>query len=472
MPTLCIQNVLTLAPCGRRRVEAAFDGGLSTSDAGVVLLREAARRRSFFARVATCFSDFRSQPHVEHTLEELLAQRSLGIACGYEDLNDHTTLRYDPALALATGKAEPMGTNRRQERNRGRALAGSATLNRIELAPEALDPKRRDLKNLHDPWAIEDLLVELFLDAYDEAPAELVLDLDATDDLIHGHQEGVFYHGYYRGYCDLPLDIFCGEHLLVAKLRTAVQDGAGGSLEEVERVVGRIRERWPDVKVTLRADSGFCRDWLMSWCEGNAVDYIFGLARNSRLAGMIASEMAERVSQVEETEEEARTFKELRYRTLNSWSKERRVVAKVAAIPGKPNPRFVVTTFDQEAWVAKTLYEDLYCARGDRENRIKEQQLDLFADRTSSRTMRSNQLRVWFSALAYILMNDLRRVGLAGTDLARDQVATIRNRLLKIGARLTQSVRRVRISMSEAFPLQQVFTEVLTKLQTPASRVF
>ena len=251
-----------------------------------------------------------------------------------------------------------------------------------------------------------------------------------------------------------------------------VTRGHSGGETGTERVVGRIRERWPGVSVTLRADSGFCRDWLMSWCEDNAVDYVFGLARNSRLAEMIESEMAEVERQVEETGEPARTFKELRYSTLKTWRSERRVVAKVAAIPGKPNPRFIVTTFSEETWAAKPLYEALYCARGDMENRIKEQQLGMFADRTSSHTMRSNQLRLWFSSLAYILVSDLRRVGLVGTDLARAQVSTIRTRLLKIGARITQSVRRIRISMSEAFPLQHLFAEALAALQAKEPAVF
>ena len=465
MPTHCNPQLPLLEPSGRRRVEAAFDAGRVSSDGGLLLLRQTALLSDLFGRIADCFIDHRDTRWVEHQVEELLAQRILGIACGYEDLNDHDAIRTDPLLALAAGKVDPLGRNRRHARDRGRALAGHATLNRIETAPTSLDPSRRDLKILHDPEAIERLFVELFLDAHDEPPAEIVLDLDATDDPVHGGQEGRFFHGYYRHYCFLPLYVFCGDFLLAAKLRQANQDGAAGALDELKRIVDQIREAWPSVRILVRGDSGFCRDWLMDWCEHTeGVEYVLGLARNDRLSRMIEPEMAEHAATVEATGEAARSYKELRYRTKTSWSRPRRVVAKAEVLVGKKNPRFVVTSLRAEELDAAVLYEDLYCARGDMENRIKEQQLGMFADRTSSHTMRANQLRLWLSSLAYVLVNELRAVALRGTELARAQVWTIRTRLLKVGALFRQSVRRFKISLSTAFPLKEVWAQALRNL--------
>ena len=465
MRTLCIPNLLPLQPCQRRRVEAAFDAGRVSSDGGLVLLRETAQLSDFFARVAGCFVDHRDARRTEHQLGSLVAQRILGIACGYEDLNDHDTLRYDPLFALAAGKADPSGLSRKREQDRGRALAGHATLNRIETAPATLDDSRRDLKILHDPAAFERLFVDLFLDAHDQPPAEIVLDFDATDDIVHGSQEGRFFHGYYRHYCYLPLYVFCGEFLLAAKLRPANQDGAAGSLEELKRIVAHIREQWPSVRIIVRGDSGFCRDWLMDWCEQtDGVDFVLGLAKNSRLNAMIADEMKVHQAAVDATSRPSRSFKELRYRTVNSWTRERRVVGKAEVLVGKQNPRFVVSSLTTDEFDAAALYENLYCARGDMENRIKEQQLGMFADRTSSHTMRANQLRLWFSSLAYVLVNELRSVALKGTAMARAQVWTIRVRLLKVGAVIHQSVRRVKISLSSAFPLKEVWATALRNI--------
>lgn len=472
MQTECTSELGGLQPLGRRTVVAAFNAGRMTSDGGALLLREVAQLSDFFARVARCFVDHRDPTRVEHTVEELVGQRILGIALGYEDLNDHDDLRYDPVLAMAAGKSDPLGATRKQARDRGRALAGHATLNRLETAPSTLDPGRPDLKILHSPQAFERLFVDLMLDAHDQPPDEIIIDLDATDDRVHGKQEGGFYHGYYRHYCYLPLYVFCGEFLLAAKLRRADQDGAAGSLEEVARIVAHIREQWPLTRIIIRADSGFCRDWLLDWCEQQPnVEYVIGLARNSRLAGMIEGEMVHHRQVVEDTASASKSYKDLTYRTKKTWSRERRVVAKAEVLTGKDNPRFVVTSLSTDEVDNRALYEDLYCARGDMENRIKEQQLGMFADRTSSHTMRANQLRLWFSSLAYVLVNELRSVALRGTPLAKAQVWTIRVRLLKVGALVRQSVRRLVISLSSAFPLKAVWHAALANVQETRSEL-
>jgi len=466
MRTYCISVPGVFLPVGRRRLDIAFDAGDVSSDGGALLLREVSQLSDFFGRIARCFEDYRDPSRIDHTIEELVTQRILGIACGYEDLNDHDVLRRDPLFALAAGKSDPTGANRRRSCDRGFALAGHATLNRLETAGTTLDDSRKDLKVLHDPEAFERLLVDLFLDAHDSPPQEIVLDFDATDDHIHGMQEGRFFHGYYRYYCYLPLYVFCGDFLLVSKLRTSGQDGAAGALDELKRLVARIRSRWPRVRIVVRGDSGFCRDWLMTWCdETPGVDYVLGLAKNPRLLRYIEDDLEDMARQVERTGQAARTFRELRYQTRDSWSRERRVVAKAEVLTGKSNPRFVVTSLPIEELDSRALYEDLYCARGDMENRIKEQQLGMFADRTSSHTMRANQLRLWFSSLAYILVNELRAVALVGTELARAQVWTIRVRLFKVGALFKQSVRRIKIALSSAYPLQEVWAAALRNIQ-------
>lgn len=446
MRTDCIVDLFGFEAVEGRRVEAAFDGGTMTSDAGALLLGRADRRLGLLRRFAACFIDGRSSGAVEHTIERLVGQRVLGVALGYEDVNDHDELRHDPALAATLGRLAARGS-------RCAALAGKSTLNRLEHAPSGGAERYHRIG--HVPEAIEALLVDVFLEAHDRPPAEIVLDLDATDDLIHGNQEGRFFHGYYGGYCYLPLYVFCGRHLLASKLRRSNIDGSAGAAEEVARIVRQIRARWPEVRIVLRADSGFAREALMAWCEDNAVDYLFGLARNGRLVEQIEAELAEAAIESAATGAPARRFKDFLWTTLDSWSRRRRVVGKAEHTQGEANPRFVVTSLRQERADARTLYEDLYCARGEMENRIKECQLDLFADRTSTATMRANQLRLWFASMAYVLLEGLRRIGLKATKLADATCGSIRLKLLKVAALVRISVRRVRIAMTSSHPRQR-----------------
>ncbi|MBM3496460.1 MAG: IS1380 family transposase [Armatimonadetes bacterium] len=459
MPTQCNAEQLQFSCVERRRVVAAFDGGTVSSDAGALLLGRADQAIGLIDRLAGCFIDERAAGAIEHPLRTLIGQRVFGMALGYEDLNDHEQLRHDPVLGALLGKLSA-------RRGDCAALAGKSTLNRLELHESQGSSRYHKIRP--ERAAIERLWVELFLEAHREPPGEIILDLDATDDPLHGHQEGRFFHGYYDGYCYLPLYIFCGEHLLVAKLRRADIDGAAGAREEVARVVAQIRVRWPDTRIILRADSGFCREALMAWCEQNAVDYLFGLARNSRLQRAIGRELREAARESRRTRQPARRFRELRYQTRNSWSRARRVVAKAEHTGDKANPRFVVTSLPIASCPARTLYEERYCARGEMENRIKEAQLDLFADRLSAATFRANQLRLWLASAAYLLMHALRRIGLAGTALARACANTIRLKLLKIGAVVTVSVRRVKLAMSSACPHQAEYRAAFHALDAAA----
>jgi hypothetical protein len=385
---------------------------------------------------------------------------------GYEDLNDHDELRADPVLAVMVGKKDPKGEHRRELRDRGKALAGKSTLNRLELTRADAGAGERYKKIVMGPEAIDRLIVDHFLDAHERAPLQIILDLDATDDPIHGHQEGRFFHGYYDCYCYLPLYIFCGEFLLSAQLRSSSIDPAKGALTDLKRVVAQIRRQWPRVHILVRGDSGFCRDAMMDWCERQGIDYVFGLAKNPRLLKEIAEELNAAEAESVRTGEMARMFKNLRYRTLDeTWSRTRRVVAKAEHLNKGSNPRFVVTSLAPRLFPAAVLYETLYCARGEMENRIKEQQMGLFADRTSTGTMRGNQLRLYFSSIAYILMHDLRRLALKGTDLERAQCTTIRLKLLKIGAQVHVSVRRVWIRMAAGYPYKEAFQQALDHLQ-------
>jgi hypothetical protein len=448
MPTDCSPERFSFAPVQGRQVIAAFDGGAITSDAGALLLGAADRAIRLVERFTACFTDHRTAEAVEHRISTLVGQRIFGIALGYEDLVDHDQLRHDPVMALLAGKL--------QARRRDCApLAGKSTLNRLEHAP--LEKPTRYHKIGHDRAAIERLFVELFLDAHRRPPKQIILDLDATDDPIHGHQEGRFFHGYYDCFCYLPLYVFCGRHLLAAKLRRANIDASAGALEEVERIVCQIRARWPRVRILLRADSGFAREALMSWCERHRVDYVFGLARNARLEAEIAAELAQAEAVSRQSGMAARLFKDFRWTTLDSWSRKRRVVAKAEWTHGGANPRFVVTSLRTAACEARRLYETVYCARGEAENRIKECQLDLFADRTSAATMRANQLRLWFASMAYVLLCALRRIGLRHTQFAEATCGTLRLRLLKIGALVRISCRRVKLAMASAFPCQQEY---------------
>jgi hypothetical protein len=465
MQTECSARQLEFEGFERRRVVAAFNAGRTTSEGGLLLLREVAERTGLLRQFAACFRDHRAPERIEHTVEELVAQRVLGIACGHEDLNDHDVIRDDALLALAAGKRDLTGAERARARDRGHALAGKSTLNRLERTPEGASAADRYHKIEYDSAAIEQLLVDLFLDAHPRPPQRIVLDLDATDDPLHGQQEGRFFHGYYRSYCYLPLYIFCGDFLLCALQRPSNLDASAGALEELERIVAQVRARWPEVEIWIRGDSGFARDAILAWCEANRVGYVLGLARNPRLQAERAAEMEQVREEQGERGGAVRRYKDFRYRTRETWSRERRVIGKAERLPGKDNPRFVVTSLAIERVEARVLYEKLYCARGDMENRIKEQQLDLFADRTSTRTMRGNQLRLWLASLAYVLVNELRRVGLRGTQLARAQAGTIRTRLLKIAGVVTISVRRVSVALSSVHPLQGVFAQALRNLQ-------
>ena len=448
MQTDCNSDRLSFESFDGRRIVAAFDGGAITSNAGALLLRHTDKAIDLFDRVAACFSDRRDRGQVVHGLPALVGQRIAGIALGYEDVEDHDELRHDPVLALLSDKLAP-------KRADCAALAGKSTLNRLEHAPEG-EPTRYH-KIGHDQEAIEHLFVDLFLEAHNKPPKEIILDLDATDDPIHGHQEGRFFHGYYDCYCYLPLYIFCGKQLLAAKLRRADIDGAAGAREEVERIVARIRARWPRTRIVVRADSGFAREDLMAWCEANRVDYVLGLAKNARLLAEMTAELAQAKAAFEASAEPARRFKDFTYRTLDSWSRSRRVVGKAEHLAKGANPRFVVTSLKKAKIAARALYEDLYCARGEMENRIKECQLDLFADRTSAKTMRANQLRLWFSSFAYVLIEALRRLALKHTRLENATCGSIRLKLLKIGARVRVSVRRILVSMASAHPYQNEF---------------
>jgi hypothetical protein len=447
MPTECSPTLFDFAPVEGRRVVASFDGGAITSDAGALLLGQANRAIRLSERFAACFTDRRTAELVEHQVETLVMQRVFGIALGYEDLNDHDDIRRDPILAVLAGKLEA-------QRSGCEPLAGKSTLNRLELSRS--DPTRYH-KISHDPAMIERLFVDIFLEAAKKPPRQIILDLDATDDPLHGNQEGRFFHGYYDCYCYLPLYIFCGRHLLAAKLRSANADAAAGAVEEVARVVAQIRRRWPRIRILLRGDSGFCREALMAWCEANRVDYVFGLAGNERLDKAVVPELISATIESIRTGKPARCFKDFTYRTLNSWSRERRVVGKAEVTGGESNPRFIVTSLAPSEAQARHLYEKVYCARGDMENRIKECQLDLFADRTSTATMPANQLRLWFASMAYVLLCALRRIGLAFTQFAEATCGTIRLKLLKLGALVTVSVRRIKIAMASACPWQYEF---------------
>jgi len=449
MPSECIPDLFGFVPVEGRAVVAAFDGGLVTSDAGALLLGATDRAIDLVRRFAACFQDTRCPELIEHEVVTLVGQRVFGIALGYEDLIDHDVLRHDPVMAVLAGKLEA-------GRKACAPVAGKSTLNRLELSrPE---PTRYH-KISHDPAAIERLLVDLFLEAHERPPHQIVLDLDATDDPIHGGQEGRFFHGYYGNYCYLPLYVFCGRHLLASKLRRSNIDAAAGSVEEIARIVEQVRARWPKVRILLRADSGFARENLMAWCEENQVDYLFGLARNDRLVAEIAAELDAAEAKSRRTGKPARRFKDFQWTTLDSWSRRRRVIAKAEWTRGEANPRFLVTSLGRSEGKARHLYERVYCARGEMENRLKECQGDLFADRTSTATMRANQLRLWFASTAYVLICALRRIGLARTRFAKATCGTIRLALLKIGAVVTRSVRRIKLAMASGCPYQHEYRE-------------
>jgi hypothetical protein len=452
--TECSQSNFGFKAFGSREIVARFDGGTISSDGGALLLREADKRINLLARLAECFLDGRAQWMVRHSILDMVSQRVYGLALGYEDINDHEQLREDPLFHVLAGRE-----------TLEQPLAGKSTLNRLELGN---GEEHRYRKITFWKQGIDELLVKVFLESYPQAPEEIVLDVDSTDLPLHGQQEGRFFHGYYDSYCYLPLYVFCGEQVLCARLRQANRDAYAGSLVEIQRIVSQIRAAWPEVKIILRGDSGFCRNELMSWCENNGVDYVFGLGRNQRLRRMIGQALWEARQEWEKTGKPARVFGEFDYqpkrRKKGGWERSRRVVAKAEHIEGKENPRFVVTSLNGEAWPAQVLYEERYCARGDMENRIKEQ-FSLFADRVSAETMRANQMRLYWSVMAYVLVSGLRRLGLKATELAQAQVSTIRTKLLKIGAQVRVSVRRVWVSMASSYPWQSLYQQVWTNLR-------
>jgi Transposase DDE domain group 1 len=453
--TECNQDRFGFASVGgSREIVAEFSGGTISSDGGGLLLQETDSKMNLLTRFSQCFVDLRNPDLIEHSVEQLIRQRVYALALGYEDLNDHDQLRQDPLLGVMAGKAEPVTE----------LLAGKSTLNRMELGT-GVATRYKKITFWRD--SVDELLVNVFLEAHPVAPQQIVLDIDTTDLALHGKQEDRFYHGYYKHYCYLPLYIFCGDHVLCARLRPSSIGPAVGSRKEVERIVQQIRQRWPEVEIILRGDSGFCSNELMAWCEQqDRVAYVVGMARNQRVEGLLAGPLAEAKQQFEATQQPARIFIEFEHETLNgTWSKKRRVVAKAEYIDGKSNPRFIVTSLDSESWERQKLYEELYCARGDMENRIKEQFV-LFADRVSASTMRANQLRIYLSVIAYTLMNGLRRLGLAATSMATAQVGTIRLRLLKIGALIQVTVRKVWVRMASSYPYQALFSQVLQQLRT------
>ena len=461
MLTECTQDSFDFGTVERRAVVGAFDGGTITSDAGALLLGQTDKAIRLVSRLAACFQDARCPSFTVHTLPAMLGQRIFGIALGYEDIVDHDQLRHDPVLGILGGTLTP-------KRAGCAPLAGKSTLNRLEhSAKVGADPYH---KITHDPKAIEALFVTLFTDAHAAPPNRIVIDLDATHDPIHGAQEGRHFNAFYDCYCYLPLYVFCGRHLLAAKLRTAGKDAAHGAKDEIARIVSQIRERWPQVRIILRADSGFARDDLMAWCEENRVDFIFGLARNPRLVSAIRRPLGQAAYAHRRTGQPARRYTELRnWNTREGWARPRRVIAKAEWTEGRANPRFLVTSLHWSDGCARKLYEDLYCQRGEMENRIKECQSDLFAGRTSAATLRANQLRLWFAAFAYVAIAALRRIGLGGTDLAKATCGTIRLKLLKIGALITTSVRRMKIAFASSCPQQEVFAIAHHRLRSAAA---
>jgi hypothetical protein len=444
--TQCTPNALDFATLGSRRLHADFSGGALTTDAGALLLREADRRLGLLDAFDRCIPDPRDPDAITHPQRALLAQRIFGIACGYEDLNDHQHLRHDPLWqALAEYAPDPE-----------QPLASAATLCRLE--------NRITRPTL---FRLATVLVEQFIASFATTPHTLVLDFDATDDPVHGQQEGRFFHGYYDGYCFLPLYVFCGDQLLVAYLRTADGDAARHSRIILKLLVQRLRQAWPDVRLVLRADSGFCRWRLMQWCDDNGVGYVLGLARNCRLQALAEPWLHEAAWRWQQTRQPQRLFGTFAY-AADSWDRQRRILVKAEHTAQGDNPRFVVSNLPGDP---QALYDDVYCARGDMENRIKEQQLMLFADRTSCHVFQANQFRLLLSAAAYVLVEAVRRLGLAGTELERAQVSTIRLRLFKVAGLVVVSVRRVLVRLASGFPLRELFGTVLQRLQNTALTV-
>lgn len=435
--TNCNQSEYKFPRCKRRKVEASFTGGQVSSDAGVVLLRQADRKLGLTSSVARALTESRRKKSCRHSLVSLLRQRVYGLCIGYEDLNDHNTLRNDVALQTAV----------QQDKD----LASASTLCRWE--------NRSDREAA---WAAHRVLVEQFISSFKRAPKEVVLDFDATDTAVHGEQEGRFFHGYYDHYCFLPLYVFCGDQLLAAYLRPSKIDGAKHAWAVLALLVKRLRRAWPQVKIIFRGDSGFCRHQMLRWCEGHHVGYIVGVAKNKRLKALSEKQIREAEERFAETKQKQRLFGEIQY-AANTWDSKRRVIVKAEHTGKGSNPRYVVTNLQGEP---KKLYDTLYCARGDMENRIKEQQLDLFSGRTSCHEWWANQFRLLLSSLAYTLMEAIRRLALKGTELSKAQCGTIRLKLLKIGAVIVRNTRRVRFMFSSAYPYQKLFSTVVARLDS------
>jgi hypothetical protein len=444
--TDCNQTHLAFSSLGRKKIQANFDGGPLTSDSGVLLLREADRRMGLTKAIAAAIADPRDSRHVLHSQLEMLRQRIFAIALGYEDLNDHDTLRHDPALQVASERV------RKEEA--AQALSSAPTLCRLE-----------NRVTREEMWRISRIFVDQFIASHTRAPDDIILDFDATDDPVHGNQEKRFFHGYYDCYCFLPLYVFCGEQLLSAYLRPSGIDAAHHSRAILRLLVHRLREAWPDVRIIVRGDSGFCRWKLMRWCEKHDVSYILGLARNSVLERRALPAMRKAEREVEKTGQSCRLFRTIRY-AAGTWDRKRKVIVKAEWLTQGPNNRFVVTNLPGDP---EDLYDLLYCQRGEMENRIKEQQLGLFADRTSCHAFKANQFRLLLSSAAYALVEAIRRIGLRGTELARAQVQTIRLKLFKIAARVTRSVRRIVFHLASSYPYQAILARVLDRLRTPSS---
>jgi len=450
---------------GKRRLEGRFDGGEISSDGGGVFLREVEHNYKIVKQLSACFTDYRDDSYTEHSVYNMLCQRIFGIALGYEDLNDHDDLRRDPLFAAIVGKDEPDGSDRTHRSDAGCALASKSTLNRLELTPDDADSSNRYKKVVANFEQINRLFVKYYFQTNPTPPEEIVLDADPTDDPLHGNQEGRFFHGYYGCYCYLPLFIYSGDDILCAVLLKANASQPQELLKQLKWLIPMIRENWPDVKITVRGDCAFQSDDVMSWCEGNDVDYVLGLTRNQRLENKIKDLRIKAEKLFEEKEEPSRLYSDFMYRTQDSWSRSRRVVTKVEHNPKGRNSRFVVTSKSSDDYKPKDLYENGYCPRGDMENRIKEIQLYLFSDRTSTSLMHSNQLRLWFSTVAYVLVNTLRKFGLKSTKFARAQCHTIRTKLFKIGAAVTVSVRRVYFSWSSSYPYKNTFNKIYSNLR-------
>jgi len=461
--TDCERSPLLFQDLGPRKVVADFSGGYLSSDGGALLLRGLERGLGVLRGLSACFQDARHPMFIEHGLQELLAQRVYGLALGYEDLNDHQDLRRDPLLAVCAGKVDPLATER-AERDQGQALAGASTLNRLELGH---DKSSRCHKITHDPARIQAHLLRSGVRGLPKETTEVILDFDASDQPLHGRQEGRFFHGYYREYCYLPLFCFAGDIVLWAQLRTADRDASEGTVEALEQIVAEVRRRLPKARIVVRGDSGFCREAIMAWCEAQPeVYYCLGLARNARLQALLEPTLlSARTKHCLCRGSASREFAELRYQTLNTWSRERRVIGKAEVTPQGDNPRFIVTNLPAEGltpedglrFQAPPLYEELYCGRGEMENQIKQMHLDLHADRMSTHHLASNQLRLWLSAFAYLLLERLRTIGLGGTALAQATLGSVRLRLLKVAAHVQVSVRRVTIRLASAYPLQALF---------------